>query len=985
MIIDIKDIKFPTYEGLESQYEHNVYKYLEETIGKNGYTIKIKKTDYENVDGALVKGGRLSCDAYIFNNEDKRNNGNNLIALFELESNLPKSKLDDGVKQIQEYCKLLSLKYQQGLYSTANKTIKAIVFDGLKICVWEYDIESQVETAIIGNPDTLSGENMDKNVKIKLLDLFPPIEKKKDEASEEKTINDIKDHLRANSLLQANKSFLMTILAAIYGKTKTENFEKALSKLEVDTSDNESVGILKEWNIFSPKIDYDKVNANTKEVIKEKLYEDAKSLWVLSQNKNMDLYGFIYEELAEEKSKQDEGEFYTSRHIIEPIISSVLKKYVFPVWNIKIGESKVNLIKTLSDKNILDPFCGSGGFLYEFLRFLKINYQFKDSDINKIAASSLYGFDKNDIMSAFLNMYLIGDGATNLCQVTSSINWQNMWNYTLQRDTAKLIEDKDKLEENIVNNKDTFKNFLNQLLKWDDIKNSFSLAEDYSDFNSFCEHVMQEKSINETELFSGIIEYKKDTNCVLRYFYNLFLEYSSNKDKCTQYNDFLNGLGNVDFLMTNIPYGSTDDAKLTTKEKGTLELLALKQCIDLLKPSSSRRATYNEVLERWEDDENGYEKSNNDGGIASIIIPNGIFESENNKELRDYLFKRCNVLGIVKLPTLSFAPYASIQTFIITIQKKAIFEFDDDNQSKKCFFYIVDNDGKANSKNRYSTELIGRGKLKIDNNETVIHEYLHDDLAINIERYPEGYMSKLERAWVHGQNIIGKDDWNQTRYNEKWNGKEWEKITDTSKKWTFKNLEKRLYEKRIKKENKNSSNLLQICYKEVNNFDLMDSSEQIELAINRIKKSILDKVESIKVKLDKNQKISVEITSSDSKINDVRSVQNIIKIYYDNFIDETKELKNGKKEFNINVSNIKEFIGTIDEQLFPKRIKNIVEFLSKVEDIEFNGDNVSFYTIESYYQYVLIPENYLEKKEDFMSYEDIIANVIRLRRMVKET
>lgn len=43
MTFDIRKIKFPTYNGLESQYEHVVYTYLEEILGEIGYTIKIKK------------------------------------------------------------------------------------------------------------------------------------------------------------------------------------------------------------------------------------------------------------------------------------------------------------------------------------------------------------------------------------------------------------------------------------------------------------------------------------------------------------------------------------------------------------------------------------------------------------------------------------------------------------------------------------------------------------------------------------------------------------------------------------------------------------------------------------------------------------------------------------------------------------------------------------------------------------------------------
>lgn len=981
-MLDIKEIRFPTYNGLESQYEHNVYKYLEETIGKNGYGVKVKKTEYPNVDNALTKGGKLKCDAYIFNNEDKKEIGNNLIALIELESNQPVSKLKNGIVQMMEYCELLNRKYLSKVFTTANKVIKSIVFDGQLICVWDFNIETEEINPLIGNPNTFEGVQIDNNIKLRILDMFPPIEKRKEETSELKTISDIKDHLRANRLLQSNKSFLMTILSAIYGKTKDENFESALIRLESNATDNESSGILREWKAFAPKIDYDKSSSNTRTIIQDKLYADAKSLWFLSQNKNMDLYGFIYEELAEEKSKQDEGEFYTSRHIIAPIISSVLQRYVFPLWNIETGTPKNKVIKTLLKKDIIDPFCGSGGFLYEFLRFLKTKYQCSDSDINKVAKESLYGFDKNDIMSAFLNMYLIGDGATNLCQVTSSINWQNMWNYEIEDGKVRLIDNVNKLEKNIIKNKETFRYFLDALIDWSKIVDSFQIDLELDTFRDFCDHIIDVKKITDDELFYKLIDYKKEDDCVLKYFYDLFIEYSLDKTQCPTFEDFKNKLGNADLLVTNIPYGPIDDIKLTTKEKGTLESLALKQCIDLLKPSTSRRATYNKATECYEDDVNGKLKSNNDGGIAVIIIPNGIFESENNKELRDYLFLRCNVLSVVKLPVLSFAPYASIQTFIITIQKKAPFEFGSMDQTKNCFFYIVDNDGKANSKNRFPTELIGTSPITINGNNTIIHEYLHDDFAINIEQYPEGYMSKLERAWIHGHKFSEKDIWNQNRYTEKWNGEEWERITDTLKKWCFSPLEEKLFEKQIEKDNKDTLLLFQECIRDVDGFELLSLDEQKDLAMRKVKRELLNELFSIKIIISKNGKEKIEMTPS--KIKNVNFIRNIIKDNKDSLIQSEIISDKGETSLILDLDKAKELFENIDIVLMPKYIKDIDTFLNTIDEVAIIEDDVSFFAKESYHQYTLIPENYLGKKEEFMPIEEIISNVRRLRNMLRE-
>ena len=90
--------------------------------------------------------------------------------------------------------------------------------------------------------------------------------------------------------------------------------------------------------------------------------------------------------------------------------------------------------------------------------------------------------------------------------------------------------------------------------------------------------------------------------------------------------------------------------------------------------------------------------------------------------------------------------------------------------------------------------------MKQDNTqETSVYEFLHDELAINLEPYPEGYLSKLERAWIFGKQSTVHPDWNQQRYSDKWNGQDWE--TDLGRKWTFKRLHTKMIEKQVERRN----------------------------------------------------------------------------------------------------------------------------------------------------------------------------------------
>lgn len=986
--MNVREYGFPLYNGLESQYEHIVYNYLDETLGKLGYSIKIKKTDFYNVDNALckTKGVPLSCDAYIFSNRAECEVDKNLICLFELEST---GVLSKGIKQTNEYCQILSRKYKSGEYSSDNNGIYSIVYDGVYLIAYYYNFIDDTITNVIGDYDSNCGVEIDEDIKNSFFDIFPVIDNinKGEEVEEAKLIKAIKKDLRASNDLLANKSALMTILAAVYGKTKQDSFVDALNMLRV-TSDVEAHEIFNRWILFSVKIDYEK----NKDVVDNKLYGQAKKLWILSQAKKMDLYGFIYEELVENQKKQEDGEFYTSRHLIRPIISSVYTKYLKKQWKIS-SENFVDVIKT---KKILDPFCGSGGFLYEILKLFKQEYDLKNTQLNKIAKEAVFGFDKNDIMAAYLNLYLVGDGRTNLYQVQSSINWQNIWKYEVKDDKAILLKKKpeegrdkylQRMRKIIEIHKETFTCFLHQLIDIEKIKKEFQInLPSVTSLEEFIEyHTDEQKDDGNYSFWDGLLEedvFLSDSS-VLRFIYKLFVEYSTNKTCVPDYATFKSGLGCVDFMATNVPYGIANDVRFKTESTGTLESLALKECIDLLRPSTYSLKTYDELNDTWEDDVNGEPKSNNDGGIATIIIPNRIFEGSSEKEIRDYLFQYCNVLSVIKLPLYEFSPYATIQTFVITIQKKAPFEFSSVMQSKKCFFYIVDNDGRANSNNRYVTNLINESLTKIVNtdNENIgaLHEYLHDDFRISIEKYPEGYLSKMERAWIFGQSKTVSKEWNQQRYSSKWNGTNWSSIDETDKKWAFDNLKIKEYVKEVEKKCKKVSDLAKLANADNPDFSNFDFDTQKDIIKQYFLQCILEQIDVVNISVNSKGKVKIQILPT-TGVSHVKAVKEYLLERYEQYVEV-----NQGETVTIPADVLSDMILSFDNCREKIRdAETIFEFLDEVEDLQIEGENVKFYSSERYEQYVLVPEYYLDKTDDFMSADEIFKNFVRLRKVLKE-
>lgn len=119
-----------------------------------------------------------------------------------------------------------------------------------------------------------------------------------------------------------------------------------------------------------------------------------------------DLFGAVYEMYANSKEKKEFGQYFTRRHYAH-ILSKLLLS----------GETHFNKNKAF---NVLDPACGTGGFLTEAFKVLHSNYT-KTNTLTKDGLTFLekecfHGIDirKDNISRTKLNMFLVGDGHTNM-------------------------------------------------------------------------------------------------------------------------------------------------------------------------------------------------------------------------------------------------------------------------------------------------------------------------------------------------------------------------------------------------------------------------------------------------------------------------------------------------------------------------------------------------------------------------------------------
>ena len=114
-----------------------------------------------------------------------------------------------------------------------------------------------------------------------------------------------------------------------------------------------------------------------------------------------DLFGEVYESLADDKTKAELGQYFTKRHIIRPIVNMLLKPSDL--------EAIIN-----NHKTICDPFCGTGGMLTESFKHIRnyCNEKYPEKNTSEIANKVIFGYDIIDIniSKTKINMTLAEDG-----------------------------------------------------------------------------------------------------------------------------------------------------------------------------------------------------------------------------------------------------------------------------------------------------------------------------------------------------------------------------------------------------------------------------------------------------------------------------------------------------------------------------------------------------------------------------------------------
>jgi type I restriction-modification system DNA methylase subunit len=216
---------------------------------------------------------------------------------------------------------------------------------------------------------------------------------------------------RLNGKLDANKLYWSNCLDTTSEKT-VANLTKYISRLEKEQF-GEFSNLMEKLKIIIIGTKEKKVLVSEDEVLQ--IYNVIDSMKPL-HGCGFDLFGAVYEMFADTKEKKDFGQYFTRRHYTHIFAKLLLK-----------NERFFNKEKRFT---ILDPACGTGGFLTEGFKVLR-NAYISTNTLTKDAEKFLsddcfWGIDVKgeNISRTKLNMFLVGDGHTHMKDFNTLTEWE---------------------------------------------------------------------------------------------------------------------------------------------------------------------------------------------------------------------------------------------------------------------------------------------------------------------------------------------------------------------------------------------------------------------------------------------------------------------------------------------------------------------------------------------------------------------------------
>jgi len=228
-----------------------------------------------------------------------------------------------------------------------------------------------------------------------------------------RVFEDVHNHIYANDGLspeQALDEAIKILFLKIYDeKNKKYEFRITPDEFEsITNGKNETVFLNRFKELQQSTFDYFFNLFEKGEKIKLK---NSTLGFVVNKLQNIDLLsssndvkGLAFQKFIHSSQRVGRGQFFTPEQIVKLCIE---------------------ILQPQSDETILDPACGSGGFLTSALQYIKIN---EPTKVKKFAKDNIYGIEINRTAAkiAKMRMILDGDGFSNIVQHDSLTDWSDI-------------------------------------------------------------------------------------------------------------------------------------------------------------------------------------------------------------------------------------------------------------------------------------------------------------------------------------------------------------------------------------------------------------------------------------------------------------------------------------------------------------------------------------------------------------------------------
>jgi type I restriction enzyme M protein len=381
--------------------EHVRQRWARSLVGEYGYDPNDIAVEFKIKMGVASK----RADLVVFKPGASRKQENVLIVVEAKRSDVLPRDRTEGVEQLKSYMAACS-SCRFGLWVGTEKLACARLSDG--------SIEDAVDIPRAGDEEPRVPQ---------FTDLVPAIDLKA-------TLRRCHNYIYANQGLQKAEAFhelVKLIFAKVYDETESDGPLRFYVRGEERRSTAGQRRLLEEriTPLFRAVRDHyqyifpsaDKVALNGR--VLAYIVSELQSYSLLRTQ--TDVKGAAYEELVGANLRGDRGEYFTPRNVCDMAVGMVFA--LFPK-------------RRLTSLRILDPCCGTGGFLVSVINYMRELFMAQErakggdereilervnNRIRQVATNCLYGLDINPflVQTCQMNLVMHGDGSANIYHADS--------------------------------------------------------------------------------------------------------------------------------------------------------------------------------------------------------------------------------------------------------------------------------------------------------------------------------------------------------------------------------------------------------------------------------------------------------------------------------------------------------------------------------------------------------------------------------------